>query len=58
VGAPGADAVPVAWTEQFAGELVHAGHITAAAGGSARLERLDGGRLRVVLTVPAAPSSA
>jgi hypothetical protein len=47
---------PVAWTEQAVGGLVHAGQIVAAAGGFASAARLDGGRLRVRLTVPAAPS--
>jgi hypothetical protein len=45
----------VAWTERALGELAHAGMIAAAAGGSASATEHDG-RLRVELTVPAAPS--
>jgi hypothetical protein len=46
---------PVAWTERALGELAHAGMIVVAAGGSASATQHDG-RLRVELTVPAAPS--
>jgi hypothetical protein len=46
---------PLAWTERALGELAHAGMIAVAAGGSASAAERDG-RLRVELTVPAAPS--
>jgi hypothetical protein len=46
---------PVAWSERSLGELAHAGAIAVAAGGSASAWESDG-RLRVQLTVPAAPS--
>ena len=46
---------PVPWTERSLGELVHAGAIAVAAGGSA-VAALAEGRLWVELTVPAAPS--
>jgi hypothetical protein len=46
---------PVAWTERALGELAHAGMIAVAAGGSASAAERDG-RLRIELTVPAAPS--
>jgi signal transduction histidine kinase len=46
---------PVAWTERALGELAHAGMIAVAAGGSAGAAERDG-RLRIELTVPAAPS--
>jgi signal transduction histidine kinase len=46
---------PVAWSERSLGELAHAGAIAVAAGGSASASESDG-RLRVRLTVPAAPS--
>ena len=45
----------VAWTERALGELAHAGMIAVAAGGSAYASQRDG-RLRIELTVPAAPS--
>jgi hypothetical protein len=44
---------PVEWREQVVGELVHAGHIVAAAGGSAVASDPFG----VTLTLPAAPPS-
>jgi signal transduction histidine kinase len=47
---------PVAWTERALGELAHAGMIAVAAGGSAGAAERDG-RLRIELTVPAAPST-
>jgi hypothetical protein len=43
----------VNWTERSVGELVHAGHIVAAAGGSAVVTDPFG----IALTVPAAPPS-
>jgi hypothetical protein len=46
---------PVPWTERALGELVHAGAIAVAAGGSAAATEA-GGRLSLRLTVPAAPS--
>ena len=46
---------PLAWTERSLGELAHVGMIAVAAGGSASASERDG-RLRVDLTVPAAPS--
>jgi hypothetical protein len=49
-GGPGA---PAQWTERTVGELVHAGHIVAAAGGSARVTEPFG----LELVVPAAPPS-
>jgi hypothetical protein len=52
-----ADATPAAWTARALGELVHAGHIAVAAGGRAAVLRSEAGGLRVVLTVPAAPSA-
>lgn len=53
VGEPAGSAVP--WTERSLGELAHAGAIVVAAGGAAYAAERDG-RLRVELTVPAAPS--
>jgi hypothetical protein len=53
----GPSGAPVEWTEPTVGGLVHAGHIVAAAGGSAAAERDAEGRLRVVLVLPAAPPS-
>jgi hypothetical protein len=44
----------VGWREQVVGELVHAGHIVAAAGGSAVATEPFG----VALTLPAAPPSS
>jgi hypothetical protein len=55
--AAGPSGIPVEWTERTAGGLVHAGHIVAAAGGSAAAEHDSEGRLRVVLVLPAAPPS-
>jgi signal transduction histidine kinase len=55
--AAGPRGTPVEWTERTVGGLVHAGHIVAAAGGSAAAEHDAEGRLRVVLTLPAAPPS-
>lgn len=49
----GAAGAPVNWTERSAGELVHVGHIVAAAGGSAVVTDPFG----IALTVPAAPPS-
>jgi signal transduction histidine kinase len=46
---------PVPWSERAIGELAHAGMIAVAAGGSASASQRDR-RLRVELTVPAAPS--
>ena len=49
---------PLAWTGQAIGDAAAAaGHLTAAAGGSARAERLADGGLRLELTLPAAPSA-
>jgi signal transduction histidine kinase len=53
---PGVDAEPLPWTERAVGELVHAGEMAAAAGGAALAARLGDDRLRVELTLPAAPS--
>jgi hypothetical protein len=53
LGEPAGDPVP--WTERSLGELAHAGAIAVAAGGAAQAAERDG-RLRVELTVPAAPS--
>jgi hypothetical protein len=47
----------VPWTERSVGELVHAGEIAAAAGGTATAARDAAGGLRIALTVPAAPSA-
>jgi hypothetical protein len=47
----GAAGTPVNWTERSVGELVHVGHIVAAAGGSAIVTDPFG----ITLTVPAAP---
>jgi hypothetical protein len=47
---------PLEWTEQALGELVHAGAIAVAAGGSAAATGAANGRIWVELTVPAAPS--
>jgi hypothetical protein len=47
---------PQPWTGRAIGELAGAGHIAAAAGGSALVERLADGGLRVGLTLPAAVS--
>lgn len=55
VTAGGEDGEPVEWTERRLGELAHAGAIAVAAGGSASAAEREG-RLRVELTVPAAPS--
>jgi hypothetical protein len=55
-GHRGPAAQRIAWTEHAVGELVHAGQIVAAAGGSASATQLDRGRLAVELTLPAAPS--
>jgi hypothetical protein len=52
-GEPGGELLP--WTERSLGELVHAGAIVVAAGGSAAATLADG-RLWVELTVTAAPS--
>ena len=46
---------PLPWTERSLGDLVHAGAIAVAAGGSAAAARAER-RLWVELTVPAAPS--
>jgi signal transduction histidine kinase len=56
-GGDGPGTEPLPWTERSVGELVHAGEIAAVAGGAAAAARDAGGRLRVVLTVPAAPSA-
>jgi hypothetical protein len=53
VGEPAGDLVP--WTERSLGELAHAGAIVVAAGGAASAA-VHEGRLRLELTVPAAPS--
>jgi signal transduction histidine kinase len=50
-----AGGVPLPWTERALGELAHAGMIAVAAGGSV-LAAERAGRLRIELTVPAAPS--
>jgi signal transduction histidine kinase len=55
VAAGAGDGPPVAWTERALGELAHAGMIAVAAGGSAAASESEA-RLRVELTVPAAPS--
>jgi hypothetical protein len=55
--AAGPGGAPVGWTERTVGGLVHAGHIVAAAGGSAAAEHDSEGRVRVVLVLPAAPPS-
>jgi signal transduction histidine kinase len=52
---PTADAV--AWTERSVGALVHAGEMAVIAGGDATAARDAGGRVRVAITVPAAPSA-
>jgi hypothetical protein len=44
------------WTGRALGELAAAGHIAAAAGGSAHAEQLPDGGLRIALTMPAAAS--
>jgi hypothetical protein len=49
-------AAPVAWAESAVGELVVAGQIAAAAGGSASAVAGCTGRLEIELVVPAAPS--
>ena len=49
----GVDGNPVDWTERTVGDLVHVGHIVAAAGGSAVVTEPFGIRL----TLPAAPPS-
>jgi hypothetical protein len=54
-GAAGAGS-PEPWTGRALGTLAAAGHIAAAAGGSADAERLADGGLRIRLTMPAAPS--
>jgi hypothetical protein len=53
-GEPGAHAV--AWTERAVGALVHAGEMAVIAGGAATAARDGAGRVRVAITVPAAPS--
>jgi len=50
------DPRPVEWTERAVGELVHAGEIAAAGGGSACATGVGGDGLHVQLTLPAAPS--
>jgi hypothetical protein len=45
-----------AWTERHVGSVVDAGRLAIAAGGAASAVRLDSGRLRIALTIPAAPS--
>jgi signal transduction histidine kinase len=47
---------PAGWTARALGPLAGAGHIAAAGGGAAGAAVVDGDRLRVRLTVPAAPS--
>jgi hypothetical protein len=47
---------PDRWTARVLGALAGAGHIAAAGGGSACAAILDGDRIQVRLTVPAAPS--
>jgi hypothetical protein len=47
---------PEAWTERQVGSVVDAGRLAIAAGGAASAVRLDSGRLRIALTLPAAPS--
>ncbi len=53
-GAAG-EAERVAWTGRALGELVHAGPIVAAAGGSVSVARVAGEGVRVRLVLPAAP---
>jgi hypothetical protein len=48
--------MPQPWAGRALGALAGAGHIVAAAGGSAHAERLEDGGLRVALAIPAAPS--
>jgi hypothetical protein len=55
-GDPDAVAEASPWTEQVLGDLAPAGAIVAAAGGLAEAAQRPDGRLRVRLTVPAAPS--
>jgi hypothetical protein len=47
---------PEAWTERHVGSVVDVGRLAIAAGGAASAARLDSGRLRIALTLPAAPS--
>jgi hypothetical protein len=55
-GAPGATGEPVPWTRRSVGDLAHAGHLVAAAGGEASAMQVSGDGLRVRLALPAAPS--
>jgi signal transduction histidine kinase len=48
--------MPQPWAGRALDALAGAGHIVAAAGGSAHAERLEDGGLRVALAIPAAPS--
>jgi hypothetical protein len=52
--APGGDPLP--WTERALGSLVHVGRIAVAGGGAATATSVAGDRIRIELTVPAAPS--
>jgi hypothetical protein len=56
-GAPGDDAGPAPWTQQQLGPLAHAGRLVAAAGGTVAARRIDQDRLRVLWSIPAAPSA-
>ena len=52
---PEGDGEPAPWTARALGDLVHAGAIVAAAGGSASLARIGGDGVRVRFVLPAAP---
>jgi hypothetical protein len=56
-GAPGAVCAAVPWTQQLLGPLAHAGQIVSAAGGSVGAARVGDHGLRIIWTVPAAPSA-